>query len=488
MSRLTIVANRLPYQLSKTDDGQWQATPSHGGLVSALTPILQKQKGQWIGWDGLDHGESRELYSSLDEIIPDAGFSLQAVSLTDKEHHEYYAGFSNEVIWPLFHNHPTRCNFDPEYWRTYLKVNQRFSNVVAENCNDDDFIWVHDYHLMKVGQSLREQGIRSTIGFFLHIPFPPPEVFFQLPWRIEFLRGVLQYDLIGFQTQQDTYNFLQSVKTLFKNVRVRKEGATFAIEIGTRNDDLDQFNDRIICAGTFPISINFNDFESRANSSEVQKLCKRIRTDLPDRKIIFGLERLDYTKGIPNKLEAYRNALERFPELHRNVTLIQCVVPSRENIPEYQNMKQEIECLVSEINGAYTESGWVPIHYIYSSLNSTELVAYYLAADIALVTPVKDGMNLVAKEYCAVNIEEDGVLILSEFAGAAAQLGNDALSINPFDIEGTAEKIRQAFLMTHEERRTRMSRLRNLCREHDIFRWADSYITTALQWREAEII
>jgi trehalose 6-phosphate synthase len=305
----------------------------------------------------------------------------------------------------------------------------------------------------------------NAIGFFLHIPFPPLDIFLKLPWRFQILRALLAYDVIGFQTLRDRRNFVQCVRALLKDVAVQGKGQVIAAQVGGR----------LVRAGVFPIGIDFQEFAQQAASRAVSEAAWYFHEAFANRTIVFSVDRLDYTKGIPQKLAAFRRALMRYPELRERVTLVQVIVPSREDIPEYGELKAEIERLVGEINGQFTRAAWVPIHYMYQSLPRVELLAYYRASEIALITPLKDGMNLVAKEYCACSLE-DGALILSEFAGAAAQLQRDALLVNPYDVEGVAAAIHRAWTMPPEERRARMRNLRRAIRERDIFWWVDSFL------------
>ncbi|MFQ5994326.1 MAG: trehalose-6-phosphate synthase [Acidiferrobacterales bacterium] len=472
--RLVCVSNRLPFVLARAENGDWNVKPGSGGLVNALLPVLRNRGGLWVGWTGATDGGTSELETALARLTKDAGYQLKPVDLTADERDKFYYGFSNEVIWPLFHDLQTNCNFDPAYWRVYQNVNRKFSKVLVDSSEQGDFIWVHDYHLMEVARELREAGTQCRFGFFLHIPFPSLDIFLKLPWRIEILRGLLEFDLIGFQTLRDRRNFLQCVRSLMKEVSVHGKGQVVTLLLGERPA-------REIRVGAFPISIDYPGYVERASSGAVAKLSRYFRENLRGRQMILGIDRLDYTKGIPNKLIAFRNALRRYPELRQNVTLIQQVVPSREDIAEYHKLRREIEHLVSEINGEFTQAGWVPIHYLFRSMSPAEVLAYYRAADIALVTPLKDGMNLVAKEYCTAKVDEDGVLILSEFAGAAAQLQKGALLVNPHDIEGIADGIYQAFAMSGEEKQTRMRRLRRSVRDSDIFWWVDSYLRAAIE-------
>jgi alpha,alpha-trehalose-phosphate synthase [UDP-forming] len=463
--RLVIVSNRLPVVLTKTDDQQWHVEPGDGGLVNALAPILRDRGGVWVGWPGTVSEDEIDLEPLLAEATSEAGYVLAPVALTASERDKFYLGFTNEIIWPLFHDLQSRCNFDPSYWAAYESVNHTFAQAIMRTAQDDDYIWVHDYHLMSVARELRAIGIRSPVGFFLHIPFPAPDIFLKLPWREQILEALLAYDLIGFQTERDQHNFVQCVGKLFPDIELRDQGRLVLAHVGGRT----------VRIGNFPISIDFTAIEQQAAAAAIKQRAMDIRARLPSLKLILGVDRLDYTKGIPERLEAFRNALTRYPELHERVVLTQVVVPSRTAIREYHALKVRIERLVSEINGQFTQAGWVPIHYIHRRLDWAQLLAYYRTADIALITPLKDGMNLVAKEYCAASLE-DGVLILSEFAGAAVQLQHDALLVNPYDVEEAADAIYQAWAMHPEERRRCMQRLRRTIREHDIFWWVNAFL------------
>ena len=472
-ARLIIVSNRLPVVLNKEKNGRWTAVPGSGGLVTALAPVLRNRGGLWIGWPGTVGISNQKVRKVLEGATGDSGFSLRAVTLTAEERDKYYFGFANEIVWPLFHDFVSRCNFDPSYWYSYQKVNKKFAKTIKRNLAGGDYVWVHDYHLMNVAGSLRELGVEDHIGFFLHIPFPPLDIFLKLPWRFRILEALLSYDLIGFQTVRDRSNFVRCVRALIRNVAVQGRGSVLNMA----------FRNRQVRVGAFPISIDFREFASLAASKEVADGAWYIHENLPERHIILGIDRLDYTKGIPERLEAFRTALIRYRQLKGRVVLVQIVVPSRRTIPEYEDLKVEIERLVSEINGQFTRSGWVPIHYIFRSLNRTELVSYYRTAESALVTPLKDGMNLIAKEYCASSLEENCVLILSEFAGAAAQFQKGALLVNPHDKEGVADAIFRAFKMTQDEKQRRMKKLRASLVRHDIYWWVDSFLHAAIAKR-----
>ena len=467
---MIVVSNRLPFSFRHGEDGRWRVEPSGGGLVTALLPVLRHRGGMWIGWAGAAE-ISRELENELAQVGEDSGYTLKPVALSREEVRNFYEGFSNEVVWPLFHDLQSHCNFDPAYWRTYQDVNRKFAEVVNRASGPGDFVWVHDYHLMNVATELRRLQSDTRIGFFLHIPFPSPDIFLKLPWRLQIIESLLQFDLVGFQTMRDRRNFVQCVRTLVPGADFDGRGQVLQGRAAGRR----------LRVGNFPISIDFNTFMRQAAAPDVTEHAKELHRLLPNRKLILGIDRLDYTKGIPLRLRAFHNLLERYPELRERVSLIQVVVPSREDIDRYRELKTEIEQLVGLINGSFVRpGGWVPVWYVYRSLSRLDLLAYYRAADIALVTPLKDGMNLVAKEYCACSIEEDCALILSEFAGAAAQLSRGALLVNPYDIEGVADAIRRACNMERRERRARMARMRRSIREHDVFQWVDSFLRAAI--------
>ncbi|HXK60999.1 MAG TPA: trehalose-6-phosphate synthase [Acidobacteriota bacterium] len=468
--RLVIVSNRLPVVLKKRG-GNWNVEPGSGGLITALVPVLRDRGGLWIGWPGLTAQQAGTGFEqTLAEASRNTGYRLVSVLLTEQEKEGFYLGFSNEIVWPLFHDLQLLCNFDPAYWRTYRNVNQKFADAIAANCRDKDFIWVHDYHLMIVSRYLRDRGIQASVAFFLHTPFPPLDVFLKLPWRDQILRGLLSYGLVGLQTLRDRRNFLQCVENLVPDAGIEGNGDVVNI----------QFPERTVQVGVFPISIDFDDFAKRASSRAVERRVKIIQDNLANRKIALGVDRLDYTKGIPYRLRSFQNALDRYPDLRGALSLVQIIVPSRENIPRYSELKTEIDQLVGEINGKYTESGWIPVHYLFRSLTGTELLAYYRASEIALITPLKDGMNLVAKEYCAATTDDDGILILSEFAGAAAQMKEDAFLVNPYDIEGVADAIHEACVMNEQEKRRRMKNLRRGIKEQNIYTWVESVLRAGM--------
>lgn len=467
-SRLVVLSNRLPFSFARSGR-RWRADLSSGGLVTALLPVLRNRGGTWIGWTGV-HGPAGELRPALAAATTEAGYRLAPVALTEAEVRDFYQGFSNEVLWPLFHDLPSLCRFEPEYWSAYQAVNRKYARAAHRRAGPRDFIWVHDYHLMTAGAELRRLGSQARIGFFLHIPFPAPDLFMKLPWRAPLLAALLEYDLLGFQTARDLRNFAACAQALGRAVRTESRG-TVLVGAGARGATR---------AGHFPISIDYNAFVRRAAASDVAERARELHRLLPRRKLVLGIDRLDYSKGITLRLRAFQDLLERHPEMRGRLSLIQVVVPSREQIPQYERMKMEIEQLVGRINGAFARpGGWVPVWYEYRSLSRLDLLAYYRAADIALITPLKDGMNLVAKEYCACSVGEDCVLILSEFAGAAEQLAGGALLVNPHDIRGVADALRAAHDMPQAVRIARMRGMRRSIRRNDVFRWLDDYLRAA---------
>ncbi len=466
--RLVVVSNRLPFVISRAADGTLVSRPGSGGLVTALLPVLRDRGGVWVGWPGMADDEA-EIDAALTAATGKAGYQLAPVALSMQEQAGFYYGFSNEVLWPLFHDLQSLCNFDPGYWRSYCDVNRKYAQVVRACAHTDDFVWVHDYQLLLLGTELRHAGFGAPLGFFLHIPFPPLDIYLKLPWRFTLLRALLDFDLIGFQTLRDQRNFTDCVRTLLPEAGITHRG------------QMVQLGEREVRVGSFPIGIDAAAFERQARSGQVAAAAEALRAEVHHRELLLGVDRLDYTKGIPLRLEAFRTALRKYPQLQERVTLIQVVVPSRDDIPQYRDLKIRIEQLVGEINGEFTRpGGWVPIHYVYRALDRLDLIAYYRAAQIALVTPLKDGMNLVAKEFCACSVDRTSVLILSEFAGAAAQLQQGALLVNPYDLDGTADAIHRAWQLPAAERRRRMSLLRRNVRRQDVFRWVNRFLEAAI--------
>ena len=436
VGRLVVVSNRLPVVFQKNEkNGGWSSKTGSGGLVSALMPVLRDRGGIWIGWPGVVDGDA-SLEPYLEELSGQVGYGLQGIYLSDSQVEGFYQGFSNEIIWPLFHDLPADCRFDPQHWQAYRQVNRIFAKKITEVLEPSDIVWVHDYHLIGVAAGLRRHKVSNRVGFFLHIPFPPPDIFLKLPWREEILSGLLEYDLIGFQTMRDLRNFQRCLRALYK-VKLSGKGQVQSLRAAPLSADGGRPHAKQLRVGSFPISIDFGHYADLATGDAAMRELDALQRTFGERRMILSVDRLDYTKGLLAKLRAFRMFLVRNPGLHEKVVLSLHVVPSREDIEQYQQLRTEIEQFVSEINGAWSSPGWIPIHYYYHSMTPAELAAYYRRADIMFVSPLKDGMNLVAKEYCASHPDEDGVLVLSEFAGAAAELQKGALLINPYDVKGT---------------------------------------------------
>ena len=457
--RLIVVSNRLPIVISK-ENNQWGIQPGSGGLITALTPILKENKSLWVGWPGT--GGKAPIRRLLDQFGSEQGYKLVGIPLSQQEIERYYWGFSNGTLWPLLHDLLGYCKFNLEDWQTYVAVNKKFARAIKKLNRENDIIWVHDYQLSMVGHFLKKLKVRQPLAYFHHIPFPSLDLLRRLPWKTEYTKALLAFDLLGFQTLRDRRNFVNTVTSLISEASILQR---------QRNFTLIKYGERIIQARNLPISIDFNEFNNAAHSPEVQDAAWYLHENLHERQLMLGIDRLDYTKGIPERFLAFELALEKYPELKQKISLLQVVVPSRTLDPYYQKLKEQLEQMTGRINARFGDAGWIPIHYIFRSLDNTQLIAHYRTSEIAFITPLRDGMNLVAKEYCACSVENNGVLILSEFAGAADQLGEKALLVNPYDIEKTADTIYQAFTMPLEERQQRMRWLRNQVQRNDVHQW-----------------
>lgn len=475
LGRLLIVSNRLPVSF-EADGDHLKMKPGSGGLISALEPLLRSQGGVWVGNAGSE--DPIRVEECLRESAREHAYEYQPVFLSKEEQDNFYEGFSNEVIWPLFHDLQSRCNFEPKFWDFFLRVNRKFAEATAEVAEKNDVIWIHDYQLMNVGAYLRKRLPHAKIHFFLHIPFPSPDIFSKLPWRKEILEGLLEYDVVGLQTEHDLRNFLGCLRANLSHVSLSRKGELHLV----------RFEKKEAVVGAFPIGIDFDGFSAIAESQEVEERTAQVKSHLSSISMILGIDRLDYTKGISERIKAFGAFLRRYPEFRRRASFLQVAIPSRESIPGYQRLKEEIERLVTQVNGEFGEPGWVPINYMYRAINKTELLSLYRAADVALVTPLKDGMNLIAKEYCAARVDKQGVLVLSEFAGAAAELRNGAILVNPYDELALAEALRTALTMPSFEQRRRMLRLRNQVRRANLKRWVNRFLAVARDGRLPETI
>jgi trehalose 6-phosphate synthase len=448
---LVVVANRLPVS---HDGGSW--SPSAGGLVTALRPVVDEVGGAWVGWD--------DAAEEVPRRVEGLNCDLHAVSLTRAQVRGYYHGFANRTLWPLFHDLVVQPVVDRRWWRAYQDVNRRFAEVTAtaiEGIEGDPLIWVQDYHLMLLPEMLRGISPGSPLGFFLHIPFPPPELIARLPWRDQLLQGLLAADAIGFHTARYRDNFVRSVQRLFPGVSAL--GETLALPDG-----------RHVRCVAHPISIDAAAFAELARSEETEAELAEMREQFAGRRVMLGVDRLDYTKGIRHRLQSIEQLLERNPALRTEVAFVQIAVPSRDDVKEYRDLRTQVETEVGRINGRFTEPGHdVPVHYLYRGVSREQLAAYYRLADVMCVTPLKDGMNLVAKEFvtCQAAGGDAGVLLLSEFAGAILEFGEHAVRCNPFDAEGMSFLMESALELDEDDRRHRIHAMADAVRERDVYRW-----------------
>jgi trehalose 6-phosphate synthase len=461
-ANFVVVANRLPVDLERLPDGtqRWKSSP--GGLVAALEPFLRAHRGAWVGWPGVPDAEV--------EPIVDGDISLHPVPLSSAELTDYYEGFSNGTLWPLYHDVVVPPAFHRHWWNAYVEINERFAAATAKVAGEGATVWVQDYQLQLVPRMLRELRSDLRIGFFLHIPFPPTELFMQLPWRTELIHGLLGADLVGFQLPGGAQNFLFLARRLAGMAATKS-----AVGMGTRPGQVN-VGDRTVRVGAFPISIDSAALDKLARSRPTRRRAAAIRDELGNpQTIVLGVDRLDYTKGIDVRLRALGELYAESRISAEDVVMVQLATPSRERVEHYQRMRNDIEQAVSWINGEFGRVGHPAVHYLHQSIPRDELVAFFVAADVMLVTPVRDGMNLVAKEYLACRHELSGALVLSEFAGAAAEL-TSAFLVNPHDLDGIKNAIEGAITLEPEGGRRRMRALRRQVMTHDVQRWARSFL------------
>src|SRR5215469_13139971 len=458
-ARLIVVSNRLPLTLQKTEEG-WTTTSSSGGLASAMNPLLQKGGGDWIGWAG---GGGEQNDPQRREVLAEWAEKERcfAVDLPEDVASGFYEGYANRTLWPVFHNFPSQLKFDAKSWEAYVEANRIFADAVVERYRSNDLIWVHDYHLMLLPRMLREKLPDAAIGFFLHIPFPSSEIFPVLPRREELLEGLVGADLLAFQT----HGHLQQFRAALLRV-LGMESKITELALGSRPVRLE----------ALPIGIAPEEYRGLLNGDEkTAKQYSEWVERYQGRAVLLAVDRLDYTKGVPERLRTYVHLLRSSPELKEKVILIQIGVPTREGIDTYQGLRTEVNRLVGEINGKLSTPEWTPLVYINRSIERGELVALYKLADICWVGSLRDGMNLVAKEYVACKAEGDGVLVLSEFAGAAAEMG-EALLINPYDEERTVATIKRALNLDEQERRLRMKALHQRVLRNNVFHWGERFL------------
>ncbi len=449
-----VVANRLAVERITDDEGDlgWRTSP--GGLVTALEPIMKAKEGAWVGWHGSPDEELEPFEHDGIEMIP--------VRLSEEEVAEFYEGMSNATLWPLYHDSVAFPEYHREWWDAYVSVNQRFAEAAAEVTEEGGTVWVQDYQLQLVPRMLREMRPDLKIGFFLHIPFPPQELFQQLPWRTEILKGLTGADIVGFQVPGGAANFLRLIRDRLGYETKRGE---FVRDDGSRGR-----------AAAYPISIDANAFQDLANHPDTVARAEQIREDLDAEIMFLGVDRLDYTKGLRQRIRAFGELFQSGQLDPEKAVFLQVATPSRERVDEYRRLRDDIELLVGRINGDMGQIGRSPINYLHSGYPRQEMAALYRAADVMVVTPLRDGMNLVAKEYVACRTSGDGALVLSEFAGAAREL-KQAWQVNPYDINGMKQRILDAASATPTEKRRRMRALRRQVFTHDINNWAESFLS-----------
>ena len=469
MQRIVLVSNRLPINIS-TKNRRIIIESSVGGLATGMSSVHKYYETKWIGWPGIDF-ESTDI-SLIEEINRElAQKNCVPVYLNQNEMDNYYFGFSNRTIWPLYHYFSQYAEYETTFWESYVEVNSRFAEKVLECVKDDDIIWIHDYHLQLLPKMIKDAKPNMTIGFFLHIPFPSFELFRSLPWRKEIIEGLLGADLVGFHAYDYERHFISSVRRLLG----------YDINLNQIS-----FENRMVKVDSFPMGIDYEKYNKAAvkqlksNGKEKSKIAGDIEHRLAlshGLKFILSIDRLDYTKGIANRLRAYEYFLEKYPVFHNKVSLIMLCVPSRSNVEQYQLMKSEVDELVGRINGKYASINWTPVLYFYRSLPFNNLIELYLYSDIALITPIRDGMNLVAKEYLATKINHKGVLILSEMAGAAKEMG-EALLINPNNYSEIADALKTAIQMPEKEQAERISAMQNRLQRYTVEKWTKDFISS----------
>jgi trehalose 6-phosphate synthase len=468
-SDFVVVANRLPIDMERLPDGTttWKRSP--GGLVTALEPLLRRRRGAWVGWPGIVDAD--------EEPIEAEDLRLHPVRLSADDVAEYYEGFSNATLWPLYHDVIVKPLYHRHWWERYVDVNRRFAKATSHAAAKGATVWVQDYQLQLVPKMLRELRPDLTIGFFLHIPFPPVELFMQLPWRTEIIEGLLGADLVGFHLAGGAQNFLFLSRRL-----VGANTSRGAVGVRSRFGEV-ELATRTVRVGAFPISIDSTELDHKGRDRNIRRRAREIRSELGNpRKILLGVDRLDYTKGIDVRLKAFTELLAEGRAKRDDTVLVQLATPSRERVESYQILRSDIERQVGHINGEYGEVGHAVVHYIHRPVPRDELIAFFVTADVMLVTPLRDGMNLVAKEYVACRSDLGGALVLSEFTGAAAEL-HQAYLVNPHDTERVKDAIEAALNQPAEEGRRRMRALRRQVLVHDVDRWARSFLDALAEAR-----
>jgi trehalose 6-phosphate synthase/phosphatase len=455
MPKTIIISNRLPVKIES--NGGLSSKPSEGGLATGLGSVYKKGNNLWIGWPGIALSKKADKDYITAQLKKD---NMLPVFLSEKEVKDFYEGFSNETLWPNFHYFNEYTKYDEALWKAYVRVNQKFCTAVIKHIEEGDKIWVHDYQLLLLPEMIRKLFPHISIGFFQHIPFPSYETFRNIPWRKELLEGMLGSDLVGFHTYDDMRHFLSSVNRI--------------VGMSNSHGQID-LPDRIVNVDIFPMGIDYEKYAKAASHANTKAREVRYRSNLGSNQLILSIDRLDYSKGIPQRLKAYELFLEKYPEYAGKASLLMLVVPSRDEVEKYKEIKEEIELLVGRINGKYGRINWTPVYYFYRSLPLYALSAFYVMSDVALVTPMRDGMNLVCKEYIASKQRSTGVLILSEMAGASKEL-SDAILVNPSDINQIVEAIYMALTMSEEEQSRRLEMMQKTISTYNIHHWVNLFM------------
>jgi len=448
--KIVVVSNRGPYRRERR---QW--VRSAGGLVAALHPMLSSRGGCWIS------AKHAQNFGTVEDD-PDVAYELADVRISPKLEEGFYMGVSNAIIWPLLHSFPATMHVADAPWDKYVTANEKFAEVTAANSKPSDLVWVQDYHLMLVPGMLRKKRRRARIGWFCHVPWPPWSLFGILPWRAQILEGLLGADVVGFHTREYVDHFLDSVDR-YTDYPVDRVRGTVRLPRRTV---------RVMPA---PIGCSVERLKELSAADDVAEEAAAIRANLGDRRVLLGVDRLDYTKGIPERIRAFKRLLDADPSLRESLVFLQIMVPSRTDVAAYAELKEQIDQLVGQVNGEHGTTGRVPMQYFYRNFGQRSLFAHYQAADVAVVTPLRDGMNLVAHEYVISRVKGDGVLVLSEFAGAAAFL-DEAVQVNPYDIDGIADAIQRSLDMPKREQKRRMKKMKKEVEALDVHRWADDYL------------
>ena len=462
LKNLILVSALLPVTVKEIKRGEYEVNISPGGLITTLVQSVKGKNVRWFGWYGFKK-HSKKIEELIVESGKERGLDLQPVSLSEDEVENFFNMFSNGVIWSLFHTFVQYCRFNEEYWHYYKKVNEKFAQRIIRFIKRNTVVWVHDYHFFLLPQYIKSKK-KVRINFFLHIPFPSPELFLKLPWRKEIIDGMLSFDFIGFHTEIDKRNFIESVRCIYP-VKERKH--VYYTDLHVR--------DKRVRVASIPISIDFKKYEETAKGKDVESIYREIRKKYKETFLILSIDRIDYTKGLVEKLNGYKRFLEKYPEYRRKTVMLVSTAPNIKKLPEYELLEKEFHHRIAEINGTIGTEDWRPVLFINKRLSFNELIAYYRASDICFITPIRDGLNIVCKEYAASNLDLRGAIILSEFAGASTEIGEYVYLVNPYDTENMADTIKKVLEDDKEVKRKKMEDLREHVSKFNIYWWSDTY-------------